>query len=239
MTILQDIETDLQNLADQETAKHSQHFFKTGKGEYGEGDQFLGICVPVIRKLAKKFSHLSLSDIQALLKSKFHEQRLLAIIMLINRFKKADAKDQKDIFLLYIKNIKYINNWDLVDVSAPQIVGAYLSDKNKSLLYDLVVSDSLWERRIAIISTFYFIRNNDFTDSLKLSENLLNDTHDLIHKAVGWMLREIGKKDRLAEEAFLDQFATIMPRTMLRYALEKFPDEIRKSYMGMKHRLTV
>lgn len=238
MTALQDIKEELQSLADSETAKHSQRFFKTGKGEYGEGDIFLGIRVPVIRKLAKKYSYLSLSNILSLLKSKFHEQRLLAIIMLVNLYKVADKKTQKEIFSLYINNTRYINNWDLVDISAASIVGAYLNDKSKKLLYDFSDSEDIWQRRIAIISTYHFIRNNDFTDSLKLSERLLNDPHDLIHKAVGWMLREIGKKNQSIEAAFLDKYASRMPRTMLRYALERFPADSRKSYMAMKHRLT-
>ena len=238
MTILQDIKEELQSLANSETAKHSQRFFKTGKGEYGEGDIFLGIRVPAIRKLAKKYSQLSLSNIQSLLKSKFHEQRLLAIIMLVNLYKIADKQTQKKIFTIYINNTKYINNWDLVDISAASIVGAYLDDKSKRLLYDFSDSDDLWKRRISVISTYYFIRNNDFTDCLKLSKRLLNDPHDLIHKAVGWMLREIGKRNQPIEEVFLDEYASRMPRTMLRYALEKFPADSRKSYMAMKHRLT-
>ena len=238
MSALQDIKKELQHLANKETAKHSQRFFKTGKGEYGEGDIFLGIRVPILRKLAKKHPHLSLPNIQSLLKSKFHEQRLLAVIMLVNQYKLADKQKQKEIFTLYTNNTKYINNWDLVDISAANIVGAYLSDKNKKLLYDFSASDDLWQRRIAVISTYYFIRNNDFTDCLNIAERLLNDPHDLIHKAVGWMLREIGKKNQPTEEAFLDKYAYRMPRTMLRYALEKFPANLKKSYMAMKHGLT-
>ena len=234
MTDLQDIKQTLQTLADKETAEHSQRFFKTGKGEYGEGDIFLGIRVPALRKVANQYKHLPLNNILSLLKSKFHEQRLLAIIMLVNQYKKSSASDAEKIFTLYINNTKYINNWDLVDISAPHIVGAHLYKKNRELLYDFAKSADLWKKRIAIMATFYFIRNNEFSDSIKISEFLLNDTHDLIHKAVGWMLREIGNRNRQFEQIFLDKYAANMPRTMLRYALEKFPVLKRQHYMALK-----
>ncbi len=238
MTILQDLKSELQSLADKERASHSQRYFKTGKGEYGEGDIFLGIRVPVIRKLAKKFHLLPLNNIQSLLKSKFHEQRLLALIMLVNLFKKADGETQQEIYSFYIANTQYINNWDLVDTTTPHIVGAYLYDKDRSLLYEFVNSDNLWKRRIAVLACFYFIQNNDFNDAITIAETLLEDTEELIHKAVGWMLREIGKKDPTTEQDFLEKHAYRMPRTMLRYALEKFPIPKRKIYMAMKHRST-
>jgi len=238
MTALQDIKNECQSLADPETARHSQRFFKTGKGEYGEGDIFLGIRVPVIRQLAKKYHQLPLNNITSLLKSKYHEQRLLALIMLVNLYKKSDDTTRKTIFDIYINNFKYINNWDLIDTTTPHIVGAYLFDKDRSLLYEFAASDNLWKRRMSVLACFYFIKKNDFNDGLTLAELLLEDNEDLIHKAVGWMLREIGKKNYGKTTSFLDKFAFCMPRTMLRYALEKFPADTRKSYMAMKHRLT-
>ena len=234
MTDLQEIKQTLQSLADKKTAEHSQRFFKTAKGEYGEGDIFLGIRVPVIRKIALQYKHLPLSNILSLLKSKYHEQRLLAVIMLVNKYKTANTKETETIFTIYIDNTKYINNWDLVDVSAPNIIGAHLYKRNRKLLYDFANSTDLWKKRIAILATLYFIRNNDFKDCLKLCEILLTDPHDLIHKATGWMLRETGKKHLPTEQAFLDKYASIMPRTMLRYALEKLPPAKRKHYMALK-----
>lgn len=234
MTDLQELKQALQSLADKTAAKHSQRFFKTAKGEYGEGDIFLGIRVPVLRKLALQYKQLSLSHIQSLLKSKFHEQRLLAIIMLVNKYKKADESEAEAIFTLYINNTKHINNWDLVDISAPNIIGVHLYKRNRELLYDFAKSTDLWKKRIAILATFHFIRNNDFKDCLKICELLLTDSHDLIHKATGWMLRETGKRHLQTEQAFLDEYAARMPRTMLRYALEKLPVSRRKYYMALK-----
>lgn len=236
MTVLQEVKNELLSLADSDTAIHSQRFFKTGKGEYGEGDVFLGIRVPVLRQLAKKHRQLALKNIQSLLRSQYHEQRLLAVIMLVNRYKKSDDSSAALIFSSYINNTKYINNWDLVDVSAPNIIGAHLYKKNRKLLYALCRSDNLWERRIAIISTLYFIRNSDYNDCLKITELLMHDPQDLIHKACGWMLRETGKKSEPTLIAFLDKYAAIMPRTMLRYALEKLPEKLRHTYMMMKSR---
>ena len=220
------IKQDLQKLKDPEKAEILSRFFKTGKGEYGEGDIFLGIKVPEQRKIAKNYN-LSLKEIQELLSSNIHEYRLTALFILISKYKKSD---KKQIVNFYLKNTKNINNWDLVDISAPKILGDYLLDKDKSVLYNLAKSNNLWERRIAILSTFTFIRNNQFEDTLNISEILLNDKHDLIHKAVGWMLREIGKKDQEIEENFLDKHYKNMPRTMLRYAIEKFEENKRKFY---------
>lgn len=221
----------MQNSADSEQAKILQRFFKTGEGEYGEGDIFLGIKVPVQRKIAKKYLGLGLYKLQELMKSKIHEYRLIGLIILNNKFKKSNEEERGNIFNFYLKNTKNINNWDLVDISAPNIVGNYLSERDKKILYKLVRSENLWEKRIAIISTFNFIKKNKFEDALAISELLLNDTHDLIHKAIGWMLREIGKRDLEIEEEFLKQHYNSLSRTTLRYAVEKFDEEKRKRYL--------
>ena len=231
-----EFEKKLKEVADLEKAKLLQRFFKTEKGEYGEGDVFLGIVVPELRKIAKEFCDLNLNEIQELLDSKIHEKRMIGLFILIKKYDKADELLKKQIFEFYIKSAKNnkINNWDLVDLSAPNIVGNYLIDKNRNVLYKLVISSSLWEKRIAVLATFSFIREGDFSDSLKISKILLGDKHDLIHKAVGWMLREIGKRDVKVLEGFLKENYKIMPRTMLRYAIEKFPEEKRKSYLSGK-----
>ena len=229
--MLDRIKKDLNKLGTKKRAEASAWFFKTGKGEYGEGDVFLGITVPEQRKIAKKYFNLSLNNLKILISSKIHEYRLISLFILINKYKKSDNKDKKKIFNFYLKNTKCINNWDLVDISAPNIVGDYLLDKDRKILYKLAKSENLWEKRISIISTFRFIRENQFKDTLKISEILLNDEHDLIHKAVGWMLREIGKRDQKAEEKFLKKYYKTMPRTMLRYAIEKFEENKRKFYL--------
>ena len=221
----------LRELGDPAIAEHSQRFFKTGKGEYGEGDKFLGVRVPVLRVQAKKHRDLSLAETQRLLMSSFHEERLCAVILLVLKFAKADDQLQKSIYELYLKNTRYINNWDIVDSSAHQIVGGYLIDKNKRPLTKLSKSSSLWERRIAIIATYHFIKQGEFDTALDLSERLLSDHEDLIHKAVGWMLREIGNRSPAVERAFLKPRYKNMPRTMLRYAIEKFSDRERKTYL--------
>jgi 3-methyladenine DNA glycosylase AlkD len=208
-----------------------QRFFKTGKGEYGEGDIFYGIKVPEQRKIAKQFKGLSLPDLKKLIHSKVHEERLIAAFILVDQFKSGDEKKKKIIFDYYLKNRNGINNWDLVDLSAPKIVGAYLIDKEKDLLYKFAQSKDLWEKRISIISTQVFIREHFFEDTLKISEILLDDKHDLIHKAVGWMLREVGNRDLQTEEEFLRNNYKSMPRTMLRYAIEKFPEQKRIAYL--------
>jgi len=230
----QKIISELKKLQDKNKAKILQRFFKTGKGEYGEGDIFLGIIVPKQREVAKKYVDTNLKDLQKLLSSKIHEYRLVALLILVQKYKSADAKalaDKKEIVDFYFKNTKNINNWDLVDLSAPQIVGEYLLDKDRKILHKLSKSKNIWEKRIAVLATFMFIKNNQFEDSIMISEMLLNDKHDLIHKAVGWMLREIGKRDRQVEENFLMKYYKSMPRTMLRYAIEKFSEEKRKKYL--------
>lgn len=221
----------LQNLSDIEIAAHSQRYFKTGKGEYGYGDKFLGIRVPELRKAVKLFQDINLSEIKKLLKSEYHELRLIALLLMVHQFKNGDINKREKIYNVYLKHTKYINNWDLVDSSASYIVGAWLFDKDRSILYELAQSSKLWERRIAIISTAYFIKNNQFTDTLKLSKILLTDSEDLIHKAVGWMLREVGKINIEVEEKYLKQHYKNMPRTMLRYAIEKFSSSQRQDYL--------
>ena len=225
------IKNEMRKLANKKIAEHSQRFFKTGKGQYGEGDIFLGIRVPVLRKIAKKFRRISLAEVSKLLESKFHEERLLSILMLVNLFKSGDEDDQELIYELYLDKTKFINNWDIVDISAGNIVGAFLFEKDKAPLYRLVFSENLWERRIAIVATFYFIRNDEFDDTLKIAEILFTDKEDLIHKAVGWMLREVGKRVIEIEEEFLEEHYLKMPRTMLRYAIERFPETRRKMYL--------
>jgi 3-methyladenine DNA glycosylase AlkD len=225
------IRTKLQKLANKDKAKILQGFFKTGPGEYGEGDIFLGINVPVLRKLSKEHDGIPLKETMQLLKSSIHEERLLALLMLVRAFSKGDEALQKKICELYLKHTKHINNWDLVDLTAPNIVGTYLLDKSRKTLYALAKSNDLWQRRIAIMATFSFIKQSDFDDTLKISNTLLTDKHDLIHKAVGWMLREVGKRSLFTEERFLQQHYRKMPRTMLRYAIERFPEAKRKKYL--------
>ena len=222
---------DLRKLSDPQKAQVLAGFFKTGKGEYGEGDIFWGISVPSQRIIAEKYSKLDLQGILMLLRSKIHEQRLTALLILVDKYQHADLINQKAIFDLYLSNTKYINNWDLVDLSAPEIVGDYLKDKDSVLLNKLARSKSLWDKRIAVLATFAFIKRNDFRKSLYLAELFLAEQHDLMHKAVGWMLREVGKKDRKVLEDFLNKYAHKMPRTMLRYAIEKFDEKTRLYFL--------
>lgn len=226
---------ELKKLADPDIAEHSQRFFKTGPGEYGEGDQFLGIRVPDTRRIAGKYKKLSLQETEKLLHSKYHEARLCALIILVNKCQKADRELHQTIYDLYLRNTSHVNNWDLVDTSAEKIVGTYLFEyeEEKTVLVKLSESDNLWERRISIMSTFHFIRHGEYSNTLELAQKLLNDEHDLIHKAVGWMLREVGKRDIETEEQFLRKHIHNMPRTMLRYAIEKFPEAKRKKYLAM------
>jgi len=228
----QEIINTFKNLGDEAVAKHSSRFFKTGIGEYGEGDLFLGIRVPVIRKQINHFSHLTLKEITVLLQSPYHEIRLFSVLMLVDRYSKAPDKEKGIVCRLYLNNLKYINNWDIVDSSASYIVGDYLLDKDRSRLYKLAKSKNIWQRRIAIMATFQFIKHYQFEDSLKISKLLLRDKDDLIHKATGWMLREIGNRDIQVEERFLKKHYQDMPRTMLRYAIEKFPEKKRKAYLN-------
>jgi len=231
--MLNQLKKDLQKLANPEKAKLLSRFFKTEKGQYGEGDIFLGITVPDQRKVSKEYPKLRLNEIHELLSSKIHEHRLTSLFVLISKFEKGNNKLKKEIFDFYLQNTKNINNWDLVDLSAPKISGAYMLDnpKEKKILYKLAKSNHLWEKRIAVLSTFAFIKNNDFDDAIKIAEMLLKDKHDLIYKAVGWMLREIGKKDQETEEKFLKKHCKEMPRTMLRYAIEKFQKNKKEFYM--------
>jgi 3-methyladenine DNA glycosylase AlkD len=234
MNKLLELQRGLKNLADPERAKLLQGYFKTGKGEYGEGDIFLGLTVPAVRATAKKYVDLSFEDIKSLLVSKFHEERLIALLILVQKFNKGDEKKQKEVYEFYLNNTEGINNWDLVDLSSHEIIGKYLLRgpvKGNLILFKLAKSKNIWERRIACISTFEFIRNNRLDDSMKLAEMLVNDRHDLMHKAVGWMLREVGKKDLEAELKFLDKHYRKMPRTMLRYAIEKLPEKQRLAYL--------
>lgn len=232
MSMLIQLKADMETLADPEKAAILSRFFKTGKGQYGEGDIFLGVMVPGQRRIAKKYETLSLKDIRKLLSSKIHEHRLVALIILVNQYKKGDEDDRDKIVDFYLRYSKYINNWDLVDLSAPNIPGEYLLNKDRAVLYRLARSKNLWERRIAIMSTFAFIRKNDFEDALRISVLLLHDDHDLIHKAVGWMLREVGKRDFKAEEDFLKEHYRVMPRTMLRYAVERFDQTKKRLFMN-------
>lgn len=234
MITLQGIKKEISFYKSPEKAKVLSGFFKTGKGEYGEGDVFLGLTVPQSRKIAKKFLELPRADIQALLQSKIHEERLIALLILMEQYKQGGESKRKDIFTFYLKNTRYINNWDLVDVTCRDIVGAYLFTRDRKVLRKLARSRSLWERRIAIVSTWYFIARNQFEDTLAIAEILLGDRHDLIHKATGWMLREVGKRSEEAEERFLLKYAMQMPRTMLRYAIERFPEKKRRGYLDIR-----
>jgi 3-methyladenine DNA glycosylase AlkD len=228
------LKSDLQKRCNSNKAKILQGFFKTGPGEYAEGDIFLGISVPILRNLAKQHQHLTLSEIQRLLKSRFHEERLLALLILILKYRAANESGKEKIYRIYLAHTKHINNWDLVDVSAKHIVGDYLMNFGKkplTVLTDLAQSKYLWERRIAILSTFRWIDHNRFDATLRIARILLADSHDLIHKAVGWMLREVGKKSMSSEEKFLKKYCRIMPRTMLRYAIERFPSAKRRAYL--------
>lgn len=215
-----------------ERAKHSLRFFKTGKGEYGEGDRFIGLNTPEVKNLVKEFTDLPYSEVQKALEGKFHEERLVGLLLLVKRFEKGNDEEKKKVFEMYVDNTKHINNWDLVDVTADKIVGPYLKDQDKSPLYKFSKSKSLWERRIAIISTYCYIKNANPKETLKIAEILLHDKEDLIHKAVGWMLREIGKQcGEEKEEEFLKKYYRTMPRTMLRYAIERFTEEKRRMYL--------
>lgn len=232
------LKAEITKHANKDKAKLLARYFKTGKGEYGEGDVFLGISVPKLREIAKEFGKdLSIAHIKELLNSEFHEKRMIGLFILIEKYEKSKQKNERekifDFYLEYAKKGK-INNWDLVDLSCRDIVGNFLLDKPRDLLYKLVKSDNLWERRIAIISTSEFIRHNDFDDTIKISEILLKDGRDLIHKAVGWMLREIGKRDEKVLIYFLDKHARDMPRVMLRYAIERLDEKTRKKYLNGK-----
>lgn len=221
----------IRSLADPTVAAVSARFFKTGPGEYGEGDVFIGIKSPTLKMLAKEFTGLPLSEVECLLHSDIHEDRTLALVILVGQFTKGDEAIRKQIYDVYLANTQHINNWDLVDISAPQIVGGYLGKRSRKPLDRLAKSASLWERRISIVATHWFIRQGEFADTLRIAEKLIGDGEDLIHKAVGWMLREVGKRDATVLEEFLGLRCRAMPRTMLRYAIERFPDEKRRAYL--------
>jgi 3-methyladenine DNA glycosylase AlkD len=227
------VRKELQSMADPDKAAILQRFFKTGPGQYGEDDIFIGVMVPQSRQVAKKFSQLPLGEVSTLLYSRIHEERLVALLILAWRYSSASSsrEEKEEIVKFYVDNIQQVNNWDLVDLSAPNILGAHIVDRDsRRLLYRLARSENVWERRIAILATYHFIRNGDFSDTLKIAEMLLQDRHDLIHKAAGWMLREVGKRDAAAEEAFLEKYWSVMPRTMLRYAIERLPESKRRRY---------
>jgi len=216
--------SDLRSCADEEKAAFLPRFFKAGPGEYGEGDKFFGISVPQQRKIAKKYSDMAFEHVETLLNSEYHECRLTALLILVQRFEGGDEKQKQKIVGFYLEHINRVNNWDLVDLSAPKILGAYLVGRDVSILYEFARSADLWKQRIAIVATFPFIRRGEFEHTLRIAETLLDHPHDLIHKAVGWMLREVGKQDSQAEEKFLKRYCRAMPRTMLRYAIERFDD---------------
>ncbi len=225
---------DIRKVSTRARASVSQRFFKSGKGEYGEGDRFLGTTVPDLRKLSVKYGDLPLTDVALLLKSPWHEERLLALLILVRQYQRGDEAARNAIYKLYLGNTRHINNWDLVDASADAIVGAHLYKGDRAVLRKLAQSRSLWERRIAILSSYHYIKKGEYEDTLTLAELLLRDEHDLIHKAVGWMLREIGKRDQAVEERFLKTHAAKMPRTMLRYAVERFPETLRRRFLNAR-----
>jgi 3-methyladenine DNA glycosylase AlkD len=222
----------LRGLADPKAAAHARRFFKTARGDYGAGDEFLGIRVPILRALARAHRDLTDGRVRSLLRSRFHEERLLALLMLVDRFSRGDARRRVAIYRLYVANLDYVDNWDLVDSSASQIVGAYLEKRSRKPLYVLARSRDLWRRRVAIMATFHFIRLGQFEDTLALAAILVGDREDLIHKAVGWMLREVGNRDRACAERFLLAHFRTMPRTMLRSAIERCPQARRRAYLA-------
>ncbi|HRX64229.1 MAG TPA: DNA alkylation repair protein [Candidatus Absconditabacterales bacterium] len=228
------IKKELLALQNSEKAGILQGFFKTGKGEYGEGDVFLGITMPQQRQVVKKyFKEISFDDIQKLLESKYHEFRMSGLLCLVYKYEfEKDETREKNIFDFYVKNLEYVNNWDLVDVTCPKIIGDYLLDKEKDILYNFAKSENMWIQRVAIVSTWTLIKNGQLKDTIKLAEILLDHEHDLIHKAVGWMLRELGKKDKCLLEKFLEKNVKLMPRTMLRYSIERFGDQERKFWLN-------
>jgi 3-methyladenine DNA glycosylase AlkD len=230
MTAL-DVQKRLRSLGDPQAAKASARYFKTGSGQYGEGDVFLGLRASVMHGLAKEYHALPIDELTVLLRSPIHEDRLLALLILVRRVSRADKATKKQVYKLYLAHTRYINNWDLVDASAREIVGGYLADKSRKPLDRLAGSKSLWERRISIVATHHFIRQHEFADTLRIAERLLKDREDLIHKAVGWMLREVGNRHQATLEAFLKRHGRTMPRTALRYAIERFSNEMRRAFL--------
>jgi 3-methyladenine DNA glycosylase AlkD len=233
---LASVRRDLKKVARRGRAKGNAWFFKTGPGEYGAGDRFLGVTVPQLRAIAREYRDMPLKYVVSLLRSPWHEERLLALLIMVRQYVAADPRTRRTIHQLYLRNTASVNNWDLVDSSAAQLVGAHLETRDRRPLRRLARSTSLWERRIAMIATYHYIKQGDFRDALAVAELLLDDEQDLIHKATGWMLREVGKRDRRTAERFLKKHAPRMPRTMLRYAVERFPPGIRRKYLVMKSR---
>ncbi len=231
MDKLSEIKRELNRAASPIKAKLLRRYFKTGKGEYGYGDIFIGVTVPVIRKISRKHKDIGLNIVEKLIHSRIHEERLLGLLILTSKYQAADESEKYTLCRFYLNNRSHINNWDLVDLTAHKILGDYIFKRNRNILDKLIKSKNIWDRRIAILATFYFISKNDFKDSFRLAKILINDEHDLIHKAVGWMLREIGKRDLESEELFLLKNYKKMPRTMLRYAIEKFPEKKRLAYL--------
>ncbi len=241
MNELDELRKELKKCSSPAKAALLARFFKTGKGEYAEGDKFLGVVVPDERRIAKRYRDLPQQDVLELLHSPWHEERMIALFILTDQYQRGDTKVRKAIYELYLKNTKHINNWDLVDLSAKYIIGEQIASGvvDEKVLFALAKSRSLWERRIAVLATFYSIAKGDARLALAVAEVLVNDPHDLIHKAVGWMLREVGKRCSVAEEeAFLDRHAATMPRTMLRYSLEHFPPQRKEYYMSQRAKLT-
>lgn len=229
--LLEELRKELRRHANKKHAAVAQRFFKTGAGEYGEGDLFLGVRVPSIRRLVKTCPEIRASDVTPLLRSPFHEERMLVLLIFVRNYERGGRQEKREIFDIYWKNRKFVNNWDLVDASAPHIVGAFLEEKSRKRLYQLATSKVLWDRRISIMATFRYIRKHSFSETLKIAEMLVHDREDLIQKAVGWMLREIGKRNFEKEESFLESYYRTMPRTMLRYAIEVFPESKRQAYL--------
>ncbi len=230
--MIDSLRKDLKKLSSPKKALVLQKYFKTGKGEYGEGDIFLGLTVPQSRNLATKYNDLPYPEIEQLLKSPVHEERLIALLILVYRFEKFEM-EQRRVYDFYLRHAKLVNNWDLVDLSSDKIVGKFLIDKPRDILYKLAASKNIWERRIAMVACYNFIKNGDFEDAVKISEILIRDQQDLIQKAVGWMLKEVGKRNEKDLKDFLDQHAGHMSRTSLRYAIEKFPEKVRKQYLSV------
>ena len=228
---ISEFQREIRRLANPEIAEHSQRFFKTGPGEYGEGDRFLGVRMPAIRKTVARFSEMDIDAIRRILTSEWHEERIGAVLLLVRRFERGTPQQQAEVYRVYLKDRRFVNNWDLVDASAHRIVGPYLESRSRAPLARLAKSKSQWDRRIAILATFHFIRQHDFDDILALAERMLDDPEDLIHKATGWMLREVANRNRDVAEQFLAYYYQQMPRTMLRYAIERFPDQRRKAYL--------
>jgi 3-methyladenine DNA glycosylase AlkD len=232
--LLQEVREELAALANPDIARHLQLFFRTGPGGYGAGDRFLGVRVPLTRALARRYHALPLDDCQRLLQSEWHEARLLALLILVAAYDRGSEAQRSAIHELYLASTKHINNWDLVDASAEHIVGRHVRTGDRSILTRLARSPVVWERRIAVLATFHFIKAGEFDETLRIARLLREDDHDLIHKAVGWMLREVGKRDRPALERFLSAHAASMPRTMLRHAIEKLDPESRATWLSMR-----